>query len=325
MANDEPLRDPWLIAVWPGMGSVALGAGGYLVSKLGARLVHELPARDLFDIQQIEVKDGVASIGRLPRSMFLEYRNPGDGPDLLIFLGEAQPPNRGYSCCHMLLDYAAQRGVMRIITFAAMATQLHPSNDPRVFGVATDKAALPDLKQRGVEVLEEGQISGLNGVLLAAGMERSIPGICLLGELPFFAVGVPNPKASQAVLRIFTKMVGVEIDFTEIAEQAKAVEQGLLQLLEKMQDAAQQQAESEGEGFSVPEFNVEEEAESGEEASAAERGPSLDYAARHRIESLFHEARQDRTKAFRLKQELDRLGVFEQYEDRFLDLFKKGE
>jgi hypothetical protein len=38
---------------------------------------------------------------------------------------------------------------------------------------------------------------------------------------------------------------------------------------------------------------------------------------------LFNQANQDRSKAFELKQELDRLGVFKDYEDRFLDLFKK--
>jgi hypothetical protein len=38
---------------------------------------------------------------------------------------------------------------------------------------------------------------------------------------------------------------------------------------------------------------------------------------------LFDAARQDRAKAFELKQELDRLGRFAEYEDRFLDLFKR--
>jgi hypothetical protein len=41
------------------------------------------------------------------------------------------------------------------------------------------------------------------------------------------------------------------------------------------------------------------------------------------IESLFEIANSDRSRAFELKSELDRLGVFEIYEDRFLDLFKK--
>ena len=42
-----------------------------------------------------------------------------------------------------------------------------------------------------------------------------------------------------------------------------------------------------------------------------------------RIEMLFREASQDRSKAYELKSELDRLGVFADYEDRFLDLFKR--
>jgi uncharacterized protein len=40
------------------------------------------------------------------------------------------------------------------------------------------------------------------------------------------------------------------------------------------------------------------------------------------IERLFAEASHDRAKAFELKTELDRLGAFRQYEDRFLALFK---
>jgi hypothetical protein len=43
-----------------------------------------------------------------------------------------------------------------------------------------------------------------------------------------------------------------------------------------------------------------------------------------RIEELFQEAAKDRSKAFELKQELDRLGILKEYEDLFLDLFKKA-
>jgi hypothetical protein len=45
---------------------------------------------------------------------------------------------------------------------------------------------------------------------------------------------------------------------------------------------------------------------------------------RLRIEERFAISQKDRTKAFELKQELDRLGVFKDYEDRFLDLFRKS-
>ncbi len=328
MALEQKLRDPWLVAAWPGMGNVAVGAAGYLVVKLGAKLVHEMPSRDLFDVPHIDVKDGLARPGRLPRNMFFEWRNPapGNARDLLIFIGEAQPPLGGYALCHKILDFAQQKGVKRLVTFAAMASQLHPSNNPRVFGVATDQPLLNQLKSLEVEILKEGQISGLNGVLLAAGSERGIAGMCLLGELPYFAAGVPNPKASLAALEVFTTMAGVEIDFAELKEQTIAVEKALLQLLQKLEEASKNQGEGGEEGFSVPEFaQPDEESDTPAQSASSASKPPLDYATRRRIDSLFEAAHNDRTKAFKLKKELDRLGVFAQYENRFLDLFRKAE
>ena len=46
---------------------------------------------------------------------------------------------------------------------------------------------------------------------------------------------------------------------------------------------------------------------------------------RQRIERLFEQAKLDRSSAYELKRELDRLEVYREYEDRFLDLFKKRE
>ena len=53
--------------------------------------------------------------------------------------------------------------------------------------------------------------------------------------------------------------------------------------------------------------------------------PGLSPQDEQHIERLFEQALQDRSKAYELKRELDRLEVFPEYEDRFLDLFKKPE
>ena len=45
----------------------------------------------------------------------------------------------------------------------------------------------------------------------------------------------------------------------------------------------------------------------------------------NRIHNLFEQSRRDRAHAYELKRELDRLGVYREYEDRFLDLFKLAE
>ncbi|MEO8270240.1 MAG: hypothetical protein ABI557_11005 [Aureliella sp.] len=44
-----------------------------------------------------------------------------------------------------------------------------------------------------------------------------------------------------------------------------------------------------------------------------------------RIEALFEAAKNNRTRAYELKRELDQLRVFDDYEDRFLDLFSAGD
>lgn len=332
MADMDDLRDPWLVAVWPGMGSVALVAGSYLAQQLEAQPVAELSAKDFFEVQDVQVNNGLAAPARLPQSLFFEWRDPRGQRDLLLFIGEAQPSTGGYALCQKLIDYASQRGVRQFFTFAAMATQLQLGTRPKVFAVATDAPTLRMARRANVEVMKEGQISGLNGVLLAAGAERGMRGICLLGELPFFAVGVPNPRAAKAVLSVFADIAGIDVDFSELDRQALAVEQNLKQLLERMSRAAEEAVGEPGEEWKA---GLEPESEQEEEESEAETGaddpaarpepPPIDPRIRRRIETLFERARQDRSKAFELKQELDRLGIFDQYENRFLDLFRKAE
>jgi len=317
MAESDDLHNPWLVAVWPGMGNVALTAGTYLVEKLAARGLAELSARDLFDIEQVDIIEGVTAPTRMPRNLFFVWKDPAQKRDLLFFIGEAQPSSGGYAFCHRLLDFAIQRGVRRFFTFAAMANpQLTPTQVPRVLCVATEQKLLAEIQDFDVDILRDGQISGLNGVLLAAGAERGLEGICLMGELPYFAIGVPNPKASRAVLKVFSKMAEFKLDFRAISRQVKSMEKNLLELMEKMQ-----QAKDSDQGFTIPEVAKQDE----DKDEATEDRVVLDDRSQRLIESLFEKAGRDRSKAFELKQVLDRLDVFERYEDRFLDLFRKAD
>src|SRR5262249_54649704 len=154
-----------------------------------------------------------------------------------VFLGEAQPPLGKWPFCRQLIDYGKQLGVERVFTFAAMATQMHPQHRSRVFGVATDGPALDELKRLELEVLEDGRISGLNGVLLGAAAEGGLRGACLLGEMPHIFSQLPFPKASLAILETFTTLTGIPVDLDELAEQARITEQQLGELLIRVEQA----------------------------------------------------------------------------------------
>ncbi len=317
----QDLRSPWLVAAWPGMGVVGFAAAAHLVNALQAPPVAEVEGRGFFDLERVEVSRGVLKKVRLPRTVFHAWRDPDGRRDLLVVLGEAQPQGRGYEYCEEVLRRARALGVERVLTFAAMAAVIDPRAEPRVLAVTTPDEALHDeLRRARVDVLEEGEIGGLNGVLLAAAAAAGLPGVGLLGEFPYFATSLPNPKASRAVVQAFSRLTGVPIDVGALDQQVVEVEKGLVELLDRLEHETDD-AELPEPGPPVIE-EAEEEHEEHEEPHGAE-GLSRDLRAR--IETLFERARHDRQAALELKAELDRHGVFKKYEDRFLDLFKRGE
>lgn len=311
MAEIPALIRPWLVAVWPGMGQVALSAGYYLMAKMDMRLLSEMDAHELFDMDDVVVKDGVIKQGQIPRNRFFLWNDPDRRHDIVVFIGEAQPPLGKYAFCQKLVAYAKELGVERIFTFAAMATPMTPAARSRVFCSATEESLRDELLHDHLEVLKEGHISGLNGVLLAAAQQARIAGACLLGEMPHVFHRLPFPKASLAVLNAFTTIARIEVDLEELSAQSRAVTEQLAEIYSQVSESIEQASEEQDES---PEFGLAEPAELKIAPEAAQR-----------IERLFEASRQDRSKAYLLKQELDRLGLFQEYEDRFLDLFKRPE
>ena len=311
MKENQKLNHPVLVAVWPGMGNVAVNAGYYLLSKLGMHLEAELMARQLFEINHIEVRAGIIRTGRLPRSRFFVWRDPRGKQDLIVFISEAQPPTGVEAYCRHIVDHARTLGVERVFTFAAMATQMQLGGESRVFCAATDAGSLGACQRMGMEPLENGQISGLNGVLLGVAAENGLPGACLLGEMPHVLVQVPYPRASLAVLEAFRMLTGIDLDLTEMKNQVEAMDKSLTLLMSRIGEAIHAPDTAE-ESFGPP--------LDPEDGKTNVLGP----AEEQRLEELFALAAVDRSQAYRLKQELDRLKVFEIFEDRFLDLFKNS-
>lgn len=310
MEKEHHLNDPWLLAAWPGMGSVAISANYYLMAKLGVHLLAEYPAREFFDLEGVEIKGGLIQTARLPRSRLFLWHDPRERHDLVVFVGEAQPPAKGGEFCAQLLAHARQLGVQRVFTFAAMATAMRPEHKSRVFGAAIDRDSLADFKRHKLEVLQQGHISGLNGVLLGIAADHGMRGGCLLGEMPHIFSQLPFPKASLAVLEAFTAMAGITIDFAELREQARNVDKGLEDFLHHLEQANTAAPP-------VPEF-----AETSDPA-LIESSRRVSARDRQHLDELFAIAHKDRSRAYELKRELDRLEVFPENEDRFLDLFKE--
>lgn len=288
----------WLVAAWPGMGAVAQIAATHLALQLRARPIEESDSVAHHDPASIHVKAGVVQPWQAPRNLLHGWRHLGGGHDLLVLLSERQPPQQLRAHAQALVERARQLGVERVVTFAAMGTPMHPTADPRVFAVATAPELLDEARSAGAIRLEDGEVSGMNGILLGAAAEQGMPALGLLGEMPFFAAGLPNPRSAAAVLAVFSRIAGLDVDLTRLHDEARRLEPVLV---------GQAPAE-----WPAPLAKVERT--EGE----------IPAELRQHIEALFAVAGEDRQKALELKALLDRHGLFGDYEDRFLDLFQQG-
>ena len=322
LSRIEPTR-PLLLAAWPGMGNVAYGAAVYIKENLAVEKFAEMVPEGIFYRTGVQIKEGIVSIPELPRGEFYYYKNssvpneflkgkPGTGQfaahDILMFIGESQPVmEKEYDLSMGIVEVAREYRVSQIITFAATPVNITHHSEPEVWGVSTDLELLQKLPDYGVKIMTAGHIGGLNGLLLGVGREAGIKGVCFLGEIPFYTAKIENPKSSLAILRVFMKYTGIEIDTGGLSQMAQYVEEEI----DKVSKTTKQTLFGE-------EAKEQPDVEAGDIESAS---GTIPHGIREKIEYMFEAAAQDISKTGELKRELDKWGLFSEYEDRFLDLF----
>jgi len=210
------LNAPNLLAAWPGIGDVATIVANYLKRKLDFKELGTVEASHFFDPVGVVVKNNLVEAPRFPQSVFYYWKNGSGGNDLILFLGEDQPAAKAYELANCILDTGLKFDARRVYTCAAAMTRIHHTESSRVWGVATSPPALEYLKGHLPEPAGNLHISGLNGLLLGVAKQRGIEGFCLLGEVPLYASRIPNPSAALAVTRELVKVLGIEIDLTEL-------------------------------------------------------------------------------------------------------------
>ena len=227
------LNSPNMLAAWPGIGNVSIIAATYLKRKLDFKELGEVEASYFFDPIGVSVRDNVVEAPQFPQNQFYYWKNKGGGSDLILFIGEDQPAAKGYELANCVLDVGERFQIKRIYTCAAALTHIHHSEQPRVWGVATNQHVTDDLRRYDLVQRGNLQIAGLNGLMLGVAKERDIEGVCLLGEVPTYATRIQNPMAALVVLKVLTRMLDVEIDLAELAQLAVEMKERMKQVAAK--------------------------------------------------------------------------------------------
>ncbi|MFC1709591.1 PAC2 family protein [Candidatus Omnitrophota bacterium] len=305
------LKNPFFIAAWPGMGDVALKAAIFLKDKLNAEEFALFNPENFFQPQGVEIQDQIIAISKLPQGKFYFYKNKSLKNDLIIFISESQPLlEKNYEYAKQIISFIKDFKVKMVLTFAALPSPIEHTNGPGVWAVSTHKEILEQLKKLSVQIMPTGQISGLNGLILGVAKNAGIPGLCLLGEIPFYTIQIENPLSSFAVLDVLAKIINIKIDCRELKDHANLINQEIEKFIDFLKNP---------ESHHKP-IGSEEIEKIKESLNAYTRIPG---SVKKKIEKLFEDAKYDISQANELKRELDHWNIYKEYEDRFLDLFRK--
>jgi len=310
------LKDPIFIAAWPGMGEVAYRSATFIKEALSCKVFAKLEARHFFRPAAVTVSKGIIDLPAIPAGLFY-YHKSKNNRDMIIFLGEIQPSlEHAEDLSVVVIDFVKKYKAKKMLTFAAKPEPIDHKSSSCAWLAGTHKEFLKEFDKFKTKKLEEGQISGLNGIILGVAKKKGIKGICFLGEIPFYTVQIENPKANLEILQIINKYLDLDMDFSSLVKRSKFIEEEIDKLIAYLK--GEMQAPPEG-----PMPLSEEDIEKIKKDLAAYT--KLPQSAREKIEDLFLKAKKDITVANTLKKELDNWNVYKEYEDKFLDLFKKSD
>ena len=254
------LKSPVLIACWPGIANIGIIAVDTLREALEAEEFGEIEPWDFFYPQQVSIRSGVLEALEFPASKF--YFKKTAGGDLLFFIGEGQPAAAGkayaeggkaYQLANLVLDVAQKFGSKRVYTSGAAVAPVHHTMTPRVWAVPNDRSLIAEVRKYENTILMseveeregEGNIVGLNGLLLGVAKKRGLEAICLMGEIPIYLQGLPfsYPRASKSVVEVLSRALGIEVDTTRLDEWSSQVEEEIEHFYQQVPQEIKKQLE----------------------------------------------------------------------------------
>ncbi|MGQ0536590.1 MAG: proteasome assembly chaperone family protein [Methanobacteriota archaeon] len=222
------LEKPILIEGLPGVGNVGKLAADHLIECLKAKRFAQIHSK-YFPPQVLVQPDG--TIRLVSNDLYYWKKKAAGQRDLVVLIGDYQglTADGQYMLAAAVIEVAKELGVTEMFTLGGYGTGKMPEK-PRVLGAATNRDLVKQMKKHGV-VFRKGEpgggIVGASGLLLGLGTLHGIEGTCLMGETSGYLV---DPKSAQSVLEILSKVLGVEIDFSDLQSRAEQMDKLAQQL-----------------------------------------------------------------------------------------------
>lgn len=254
----DDLRDPVMIAAFRGWNDAASAASTALASvgeALGAHRIGAIDPDPFYDFQTTRplidtTVNGPEAI-TWPEVEIYVARVP-DGPNDVVLVAGAEPSMRWRSFTETVLGAATRLGARRVVLLGALLADVVHTNPVRLTGLSPDPDVIAELGLRAPTY--EGP-TGIVGVLQHSAARHDLQALSLWAPVSHYAAGIPNAKASLALVDALGPVANVRLEVPELREASVAFENQVTQaveadprlrtLVERLQEAADRAAEEE--------------------------------------------------------------------------------
>ncbi len=229
----ETIKGYTLIEAFPGIGLVGTMSGSYMIEKLNMKYIGYISS-DLFH-PIAAVHDAV------PMHPARIYKN--EKYKLVLFIAEfAIAANAVYQLTSEILAFARKYGVLRMVSVGGMPSQ-KPSDT--IYMTSSDESTVKKAGKIGIKAIEEGVVAGVSASLLVNAKEFGIPAIDILVEVN---PSIMDPKYAEIAITGLNKLLGVEVDLSELEEEAKEVEAKISEMMSKVKESHEHYANADNVG-----------------------------------------------------------------------------
>jgi predicted ATP-grasp superfamily ATP-dependent carboligase len=213
----DDLREPILITAFSSMqkgGATGPAALGYALEQLEARPVAEIDAMECYNFARMRPwvrREGETTVVDWPRNVVYRYEAP---EQTVLALVGVEPTLNWPGFVSAIADFAQRAGVETAVNLKAVGAVV-PHTSPSPLRAIYSQ---PDLiSEFGVPVLDEqdgpGDIGRILNLQLAASGCRTVD---VYACEPFYSTFAPDANASLALVKTVQRIIGAEIDSTDL-------------------------------------------------------------------------------------------------------------
>lgn len=219
IADFKGLKKPTLVMGFPGTG-----------------LVGSVAASQLVDSLQMEFGGYLSSSEFAPLAAIHDYKpmpaariHFSDKHNMIVILSEMTIPiGSSLDVADKIYEFARSVGASTIISLGGISLQ---DEKKGVYVVSSDHSLVKDIISKKIaKPIKEGATTGVTGILLAKGALDNYPITTILAES---SEEYLDPKAASNVLRVLSRMTGVQVSTARLEKEAGELSKDLKEAVMK--------------------------------------------------------------------------------------------